>query len=51
MKLSYSNYNFQEQLNFYSMLGFKDQIWLWEGGVIARNHSDSKINLGKKWFL
>jgi len=39
----YRNLSLQKQVDFYKYLGFPDDLGLWAGGLIFRNHNEPKI--------
>ncbi len=39
-----------EQVHSYQVQGFRDDIGLWAGGVIARNHTFKNIQFGDAWL-
>jgi hypothetical protein len=46
----YFNQPIVQQVRNYQLLGFKDDVGLWAGGVIARNHNSNNITFGDQWL-
>jgi len=39
-----------EQVHNYQLRGFRDDLGLWAGGVIARNHNSRNVEFGEAWL-
>ncbi len=49
-KLKYELMDFESQFDSYLSQGFKDNVGLYAGGVIARKNTKQNLNLGNEWF-
>ncbi len=47
----YKNWPMLDQISYYKNTGFEDDIGLWAGGIIIRNHTNIMQEFGDQWII